>query len=203
MSNWNYNSSINTKNKKLIELFKKASFHYEELRTRKVFNWATNKEEIKTVDDGYDAIDLAVLFGIKNTHYRQEGDIPLTYEEALNLCEIIDVSYSAKYSLCGRSNNGILQTIRGTEWEKEYRIQRCEMHEENGTLELSGGVAIDVELCEVLTKLYPDTEMEAEQYLDYDDEGYMWSYENTIFSVKNGKRKEKEHSYEKGEYSDD
>ena len=77
------------------------------------------------------------------------------------------------------------------------------MHEENGTLELSGGVAIDIELCEALTKLYPDTEMEAEQYLDYDDEGYMWSYENTIFSVKNGKRKEKEHSYEKGEYSDD
>ena len=205
MSNWDYNSYICTKDKLLIEELKKASFHYDCKRKRKVYNWETGKEEVRICDEGYDAIDLAVLFGIKPFHYKQKGDAPMTYEEINKLCDIIDVG-GARYALGvtpAKRKGGRIGTIRHSEWELEYRIQRAEITEKGDELSISGGPIIDLELCEQLTKMFPGTEMEVGQYLDFDDDCFMWSRCFTKYLVKSGLSKEIENEYFKGFYDEE
>ena len=192
MSNWDYHSYISTNDKKLIKKLKGAIFHFKNPSPNAVFDW--QKE--------YEAIDLAVLFGLRKTHYKQKGDTPLTREEAIKLCEIFDGS-NAKYSL-GSQVKGVLKTIRGTLWEQEYRIQRADWTmTEDGRLQIDGGPDIDLGFCITITKMLPGTVMEVEQYLDYDDDGYCWSREYTKYSVRCGSAEETDHNYEKGYYEED
>ena len=175
MSNCDYTTHISTKDKTLKELFKKASFHYE---GRKENAWYDS--ETKRTRTDYDAIDLAVLLGIRESHFKEDGDEPLTDEERNAIRELVGDASAYTLNPCCRG-------VSSMDLDRLYRTQRGTIEETNGILTIyDAGIAIDETLFRSLTKMYPGTQIVIEEWEDYCDGYYSTASYYTKYVVECG-----------------
>lgn len=161
MSDYYANTYIKTNDGKLIELLLKSYFFQKDREDEYILlrgGFDLDKEDCNV-------IDLAVLFGIRETHFGEEGDVPLSNIEEIRLREL----------------TGIVMGI-----QNRTRKVNLSFDEEGYLILDSSSFELDGRFCVALTRYYPGTQMICEEYLDYDscDEFYAVAY--TKYLVKDG-----------------
>ena len=175
-----YSSVATTIDEVLKERLKKAAFHYSE--------WRENENSNSNEKVEYDFIDVAVLLGIRECCYKQEGDRPLTREEIVHFLKVLDRPYAIfSYLSPEREDTTIpLDTLVSmfNEWTDRLVIGSVN-EKDDGSVEASLDSMTYMGLWRALTRLYPGAEMEVWEYADYDD-GEDWSLDSCHFIVSHG-----------------
>lgn len=202
MSYSEYSTKATIKDEAMIDRIKKAFFHFNGPITWKEKNRDTGVYEKKTKIVERDAIDLAVLLGIRETCYKQEGDIPLNEEEIYRFLEILNEQHVIHSYIAPVKEN------RTHTWDELMRFF-IEWYERlvTGTVTENADGSVEVYLYEqthmslwrALTTIYPGSEIDVWEYEDFDDGDYWYkSYDR--FTVKYGTKKQTDYIYDEGSW---
>lgn len=184
MSWTKYSTRATTKDEVLKDRILKAAFHFKGIHTWK--NPVSNAKKEEMVE--FDFIDVAVLLGIKETCYGQEGDTPLTEEEItrfsklLNKHNVIEEMFYPKKERRMADLATIVKSFR--EWEDRL-VTGTVTQKEDGSVEIYLNAQTYMSLWRALTLQFPGTEIDVWEFQDYDDSRhYEFIHEN--FLVKYG-----------------
>lgn len=195
-----YSSTATTNNNDIKERLKKAAFHFKGPHTRNSFNPKTKKWVKKTSIEEYDFIDLAVLLGLRETCYQQEGDTPLTTKEIIEFVQILNRHYLKQSFIYPKQVEKTLSleelSIGFSEWNDRLVTGKVSDNED-GSVEAYLNAQTYLGLWRSLTMLHPGSEIDVWNYDDYDD-GEVWYRDHNRYLVKYGMAKKIEHTYDEG-----
>ena len=198
-----YSTKATTNSEVLKERIKKAFFHFKGPHTWKDMNFQTGKVEEETEIVEFDFIDLAVLLGIRETCYQQEGDTPLTKEEVARFLKTLNKQHVIHHYIAPVEENRTqsLDELVGyfNEWD-ERLVTGHVTENEDGSVEVYLNAQTYMSLWMALTTVYPGSEIDVWEYEDYDN-GDDWYNSYDRFTVKYGTRKQTDHTYDEGSWN--
>ena len=198
-----YSTTAKTNSEVLKERIKKAFFHFKGPHTWENMNFQTGKVEKETEEVEFDFIDLAVLLGIRETCYQQEGDTPLTKEEVVRFLKTLNKQHVIHHYIAPVEENRTqsLDELIGyfNEWD-ERLVTGNVTENEDGSVEVYLNAQTYMSLWMALTTVYPGSEIDVWEYEDYDN-GDDWYKSYDHFTVKYGTRKQTDHTYDEGSWN--
>lgn len=200
-----YSTKATTNSEVLKERIKKAFFHFKGPHTWEDFNFQTGKAEKQTEMVEYDFIDVAVLLGIRETCYQQEGDVPLDKEEIHRFLESLNkqhVIHTYIYPVEEKRTETWEELIRSfNEWNDRLVTGKV-TENADGSVEVYLNAQTYMSLWMALTTVYPGSEIDVWEYEDYDN-GEDWYTDYNRFIVKYGTRKQIDHTDDGGSWGCD
>ena len=195
-----YSNTATTNSEKLKERIKKAFFHFKGPHTSKSMNLLTKRVEEMTEIVEFDCLDLAVLFGIRETCYRQKGDAPLNKEEAIRFLKTLNKQLEVQHYIIPNEEYKTQSldelVAHFNEWVERLVEGKVEENED-GSVEVRFDFSSRMDVWEALTIIYPESEIDVWEYEDFSD-GETWFYNHYHFIVSGGKHKQVEHIYNEG-----
>lgn len=195
-----FSTRATTNSEALKERARKAAFHYNGPHTWKHRNFKTKKIEETTEIVEFDFIDLAVLLGIRETCYKQEGDTPLNREEVYRFLKALNQHNIIRKFLypVEEKRTQSLEELASyfNEWD-ERLVTGTVKDNEDGSVEIYLNAQTYMSLWRALTSLYPGTEIDVWEYEDFDDMS-QWYKKDDRYLVKYGTRKKIDQFYDQG-----
>ena len=181
-----YSTKATTNSEVLKERIRKAFFHFKGPHTWENLNFQTGKVEEEAEIVEFDFIDLAVLLGIRETCYQQEGDTPLTKEEVVRFLKALNKQHVIHHYIAPVEENRTqsLDELAGyfNEWDERLVTGRV-TENEDGSVEVYLNAQTYMSLWMALTTVYPGSEIDVWEYEDYDN-GDDWYNSYDRFTVK-------------------
>ena len=200
-----YKTNAATKDEALKERILKSAFHFKGPHTWKNIDLNTRKivEETEIVE--YDFIDLAVLLGIREICYGQEGDKPLLEEEICRFLKLlcrhnaIEEVFTPQKVRKTVDLQAIAKCFR--EWEQRLVTGKVTTNDD-GSVGVYLNCVCYMELWKALTLQFPGTEMDVLEREEYDD-GSCWYLSEVRFLVHYGTCKKIDESYREGKLEEE
>ena len=198
-----YSTKATTNSEVLKERLKKAAFHFKGPHTWKNLNFQTGdiEEDVEIVE--FDFVDLAVLLGLRDTCYQQEGDTPLSKEEVYRFLKILNKQHIIHHYISPKDElrTETLEELATYFDEWDERLVTGKVTENaNGSVEVFLNAQTYMGLWRSLTIVYPGSEIDVWEYEDYDNCYDTWYHNYNRYLVKYGTAKFIENGNDGGNY---
>lgn len=188
MSNYDYSSTAIIRGEQIKKLVRKAYFHFDGYEIEYDLDEDTDREIVHEEHVVGDYLDIAVLFGIRETHSQQSGDEPLNDYEINLLLERIqnpETGFKKTINEKLKEQAGDIVTMPFSEYfDRKHEVELKER--DDGDIELYFETWTDPEIWIALTNYYKDEIVIFEEE-EYDEESLTTKVNRYV--IQNGKTK--------------